>query len=149
MNIRAFELNDINDCISDFIQSFNSPPWNEEWSEKRAGEYINDVFSSPKFVGFILSDGNENVAYALCFKRYWWNKNDHYKLYIELFFTKPACQQKGYGDMLLKHIERYAQENGIGYIMLFTKKDKPSYRFYDKNDFVVIDNLPNMYKRIY
>jgi len=148
MNIRAFELHDVNDCVSDFIQSFNSPPWNEKWSWERANEYINDVFNTPKFIGFVLFNDNENIAYALCFKKYWWNKDDRYKLHIELFFTKPAYQQKGYGNALLNHIENYAKDNGLGSIMLFTKKDKPSYRFYDRNGFVVIDNLPNMYKQM-
>ena len=148
MNIRPFELNDVNDCIDDFIQSFNSPPWNEKWSRKRAHEYVNDVLNTPKFIGFILSNGNENVAYALCFKKYWWNKNDRCKLYVELFFTKPAYQQSGYGTMLLEHMEEYAKENELRSIMLFTQKDKPAYHFYAKNDFCIIDNLPNMYKPI-
>ena len=146
MNIKIFEQNDIDNCISDFIQSFNSPPWNEEWSRKRANEYINDIFNTPKFIGFILTNGNENVAYALCFTKYWWNKDDRCKLYVELFFTKPNYRKKGYGTMLLEHIEKYAKDNELRSIMLFTQKDKPAYRFYTKNDFFVIDNLPNIYK---
>ena len=148
MNIRAFEQTDINNCISDFIQSFNSPPWNEEWSRERACEYINDVFKSPKFIGFILFSGDENIAYALCLKRYWWNKDDRYKLCVELFFTKPAYQQRGYGTILLEHIEKYAKDNRLKSIMLYTRKDKPAYHFYEKNDFVVIENLPNIFKKI-
>ena len=130
------------------MQSFNSPPWNEEWSKERAYEYISDVFNTPRFIGFILADGDENIAYALCHKRYWWSKDDLYKINMELFFTKPAYQQKGYGAVLLAHLEKYAQDNELGSIMLYTKKDKPSYQFYNKNGFVVIDNLPNMFKRI-
>jgi GNAT superfamily N-acetyltransferase len=39
---------------------------------------------------------------------------------LELFFTKPSYQQKGYGIMLLEHIEKYAQDNGLRSIMLLT-----------------------------
>ena len=141
MNIRAFELTDINDCINDFILSFNSSPWNEDWSKERADEYIKDVFDSPKFIGFILYDGNENISYALCYKRYWWNKDDRYKLIMEFFFTKPSHQQKGYGSILLEYIERYAKENELGYIMLYTKKDKPAYCFYTKNGYTFVKCL--------
>lgn len=148
MVIRVFEQNDIDDCVIDFIQSFNSPPWNEGWSKKRANDFINDIFSTPKFIGFILSDGDKNISYALCFTEYWWNKDDRCNLYVELFFTNSNYQQKGYGTMLLEHIEKYAQDNGLRGIMLFTKKDKPAYSFYAKSGFVELNNLPNIYKPI-
>jgi len=148
MYTRKFEKSDIDDCVNNFIQSFNSPPWNEGWSRERAYEYINDVFDTPKFVGFILSDNGQDVAYALCIEKYWWNKDDRCKLYMELFFTKPDCRQKGYGTELLEHIEKYAQDNRLRSVMLFTQKDKPAYDFYVKNGFTVVDNLPNMYKPI-
>jgi len=118
------------------------------WSNNRACECINDIFNSPKFVGFILHDKNENIAYALCRKKYWWNTDDRYKLCMELFFTKPAYQQKGYGTELLKHLEGYAKNNDLRSIMLDTQKDKPSYHFYEKNGFVTLENLPTMFKKI-
>ncbi|MCL2575773.1 MAG: GNAT family N-acetyltransferase [Defluviitaleaceae bacterium] len=148
MNIREFEISDINDCINDFMQTFNNEPWNEKWSFERADEYINDVFNSPKVVGFVLCEDDKNVAYALCFKRYWWNSDDRYKLLLELFFIKPDYQRKGYGGVLLEHIEDYAKENGIRGIMLYTQKNKPCFDFYAKNGYVVMDNVPNVFKAL-
>ena len=148
ISIRHMQASDINDCVEDFILSFNSPPWNENWSKERAAEYVNDVFNSPKFVGFIMNNNDENIAYALCFRRYWWNEDDQYKLCMELFFTKPEYQEKGHGTTLFEHVEKYAKDNGLKSIMLYTKKDKPAFYFYEKNGFATISNLPNMFKNI-
>ena len=69
---------------------------------------------------------------------------------MELSFTKPAHQQKGYGAILLEYIERYAKNNELGYIMLYTKKDKPACCFYTKNGCILAKGVEkiNILKKV-
>lgn len=144
--IRKFLKEDIGVCVKDFIETFNAPPWNEHWKIERAEETIRDIFHSPKFVGFVLEENGEKIAYALCQQKYWYNSDDRRKLMIEIFFVKPNFQQRGYGEKLLGDIEKYTVKNNLRAIALFTKNDIPAFDFYRNNGFVVLENLPYMYK---
>ena len=148
MSIRSFTFDDINQCAEDFVLAFNSPPWNEGWSVSRAKEYVNDTFSHPKFIGFILCDGYKNIAYALCYKRYWWSTSDKYQLYVEQFFVSPENQHKGYGGVLINHMQKYAKEHDMRSIVLLTKKEIECYDFYHRKEFDDIDSLVFMCRQI-
>ncbi len=148
MNIRVFESEDIEQCADDFVTAFNSPPWNEGWSTVRSKEYITDTFHHPKFIGFILTEDNQNLAYALCYKRYWWSASDKYQLYVELFFVCPDHQHKGYGSALMNHMAEYAKKQNMRSLALLTKKGFECYDFYHAKEFTDIESLVFMSKQI-
>ncbi len=148
MDIRSFTANDIAQCAKDFIPTFNSPPWNEGRSIARAEEYITDTFNHPNFIGFIMTDGSKNVAYAMCYKRYWWSESDKYQLYVELFFVCADSQHKGYGSALMNHMIDYAKQHDMRSLVLLTKKGLECYDFYHAKEFADIDSLVFMSRKV-
>ena len=145
MQIKPFEQGDVKLCISVFINAYNSPPWNDNWSVEKASEYINELILYPNFVGFVLEEENTVIGCALGHKKTWWNQ---IQLELEQFFIHPQFQNKGYGKAFLSYIQTYAAENGLEGITLITKENMPCYDFYEKNGIMKIQNVVYMGKRI-
>jgi aminoglycoside 6'-N-acetyltransferase I len=53
MEIRELTKDDLFDCAILYKEVFSDEPWNEQWTESRALERLNYLFSLPGFVGLI------------------------------------------------------------------------------------------------
>jgi len=148
MDIKKFTAADIPACAAGLAEAFNAPPWSENWRYERALEYVTDFFHHPKFFGFILSDGESDAAYALCYERYWYCADDRYEIYLDTFFVRPEFQSKGYGRELMKFLENYSTEHNLRNIMLLTKRDMDCYHFYHGVGFSDVENLVILSKEV-
>jgi len=148
MNIKKLEPIDIGNCANDFLESFNSPPWCGNWSQTSANEYVADIYSHPKFIGFVLYEREKNIAYALCYNKCLWGQTEGYETCLELFFVKAVYQNKGYGKFLLKHMENYALAHNSKSIKFITRTDTDAYHFYGKNDYELSSKVVYMGKQL-
>ena len=92
----------------------------------------------------LVKDG-KLVAVSLGSARHWWEGTNYN---IEEFCVDPEEQGKGTGSRFMGMIENDIKKNGFAGIFLQTDEDKPSYRFYTKNNF---KNLPihvSLYKSV-
>ena len=129
-----------------YQNAFMGEPWNDDWSDNtQLEEYIKDV--SCYFAGLnygLVKDG-KLVAVSLGSVRHWWEGTNYN---IEEFCVDPEEQGKGTGSRFMGMIEKDIKKNGFAGIFLQTDEDKPSYRFYTKNNF---KNLPihvSLYKSV-
>lgn len=145
MEIRLLETNHIQGCAELLMQAYNSAPWDDQWSKETAERYLNEFATNPRFVGFIMLENNRIIGAAFCHEKTWWTNDE---LYVDEFYISPDFQRKGYGNILLQHLERYIKEKKLAGFTLLTNKYMPAVKFYDKNGFTKAEHVLFMYKEV-
>lgn len=145
MNVRQMKNEDICTCANILCSVYNNEMWQCCWTDKKAIEYLTDIFQQKKFVGYVLEDGREIVGGIFAREKVWWNNSE---IYVEEMFVKPELQRRGYGSLLISQIERDVKEKGFAGITLSTNKYAPAPSFYRKNGFMDCGHVLFMAKEI-
>ncbi|MEM4711353.1 MAG: GNAT family N-acetyltransferase [Candidatus Woesearchaeota archaeon] len=133
MIVRQFiKEKDFDDCIKTFINVFNCPPWNDEWTYEKAKEFLLDYINHPSFLGFVCEDEQIQKGYLLGYIFKWWDTH-HY--YINEMFIKSLYKGQGIGKFLLNEVKKILRQKNIGSIMLLTMRNTQAEQFYLKNGF--------------
>jgi len=135
----------LNDCVKIFIDAYNSPPWNCQWTTEKAESYLSELFHNSNFVGFMVYENQYAAGAILGHRKTWWT-ND--QLMIDELFVSPTAQKKGYGHKLMQQCEEHANQNGIGLLVLMTNKYLPVFNFYEKLNLLAADQYVFMFKQL-
>ena len=126
--------------------AFGEEPWNDDWSdEEQLLCYIRDIACGFNSLNFGLFIDGELAAVSIGSIRHWWEGTNYN---IEEFFVRPDMQGQGLGTSFMKMIESDIKKRGLSGIFLQTDSDKPSYRFYKKNGFSVLNTHVSFYKSV-
>jgi len=129
-----------------YRSAFIGEPWYDDWSDNtQLEEYIKDVSCYFHGLNYGLIKDGKLVAVSLGSIRHWWEGTNYN---IEEFCVDPTEQGKGTGSKFMGLIENDIKKKGIAGIFLQTDEDKPSYRFYTKNDFKVLPVHVSLYKNV-
>ena len=131
--IRDMIWTDIPACADILCSVYNNDLWECRWERAAAIEYLTDIFSMPKFIGYVIEENGEILGGLFAREKVWWNNSE---AYVEELFIKPEHQGKGYGSALMKRVEQYVMENGLAGITLSTNRHAPAADFYHRNGFV-------------
>lgn len=145
MIIRQLTPDDIAECAGLYLQAYNRPPWNYNFTLDKAISYLTEYAERKRFVGFVLIENDKIAGALLGHSKTWWT-ND--LLYIDELFISPDSQRKGYGKSLIENAENYAAENGLEVITLMTNKHMPAYKFYESNDFIHAEHFVILFKPV-
>jgi aminoglycoside 6'-N-acetyltransferase I len=145
MEIKPITKTNLGDCVNTFIKAYNSPPWNCQWTEEKAVQYLSELIDSIYFRGGILYDNTKVVGAILGHYKTWWTAR---QLVIDEFFITPESQHQGYGKNLMGWFEQYANSHQIDLLVLMTNKYLPAYRFYEKVGFTMADQYTFMFKQL-
>ncbi|MBN2353780.1 MAG: GNAT family N-acetyltransferase [Spirochaetales bacterium] len=133
----------IEECVSLFISVFNSPPWNDQWTQERARSWMARLSSEPPFRGFCAFSGERLVAACLGRLEMWWRGEEYH---IEEMFVAADAQGKGIGSRLLAFAESELKKENVAAVTLVTGREIPAKTFYEKNGFYGVENLTFMKK---
>jgi len=142
MKVQKLKKEDLKNCANLLIQAYNGRPWNYQWTLLKASLYLNELFESSRFVGFIMYDGDQLVAAMFAHVKTWWIDD---QLMIDELFVSAQEQGKGYGQTLMNSAIEYAKNNNLGSITLLTHKYMPAGKFYEKNKFLKADQYVLMF----
>ncbi len=143
MTIRPFTNNDIDKCAALYLQAYNRPPWNYNFTNEKAVKYLTEYADRSRFEGFIAEDHGNIVGAVMSHSKTWWT-NDI--IYIDELFVEPDSRGKGYGKKLLDHIEDYSREKGYEVVTLMTNKHMPAFRFYNHIDYLQAEHFVFLFK---
>ena len=143
--IRAYASGDFGACRDLFIEVFNAPPWNNQWTEATAAVRLRDFIDQKRFLGFTLWEGEVLLGAAICRVTSYYTGD---QIYVEELFVRPDCQRGGHGTALMRALEVYAREHGIVGITLLTGREYPSFGFFRKCGYERLDYLAFMFKRV-
>ena len=129
-----------------YQRAFMGEPWNDDWSDiTQLEEYIKDVSCYFAGINYGLVKNGKLVAVSLGSVRHWWEGTNYN---IEEFCVDPVEQGNGLGTNFLEMIEEDIKKQGFAGIFLQTDEDKPSYRFYTKNNFKTLPVHVSLYKNV-
>ena len=135
--IKEFAINDFQKCCEVFMQTFNSPPWNDQFTIETAGIYLQELVDNKRFVGYTLWVDELLIGAAFCHMRYNWRGDE---FCLDIIYISPDYQGKGYGSVILDAVEKSAKENNCMNITLSTSANAPACKLYKKFGF---DKVPD------
>ena len=122
--------------ISEYLEVFNSEPWNDGLSVEEVENYIQNIITMNTFKGYVLMKGDNAVGFCLGFIKPW-SKGLEY--YMDTFLIFKRHQREGYGSLFLSFLKNEMKDLNIKAILLDTENDMPAYEFYLKNNFEALD----------
>jgi len=143
--IRKMTAGDISICAEILCSVYNNEMWQCRWTHETAQAYLEDYFSSGKFVGFVIEEDYKIIGALFAHEKIWWNNSE---LFIDEMFIMPEYQRKGYGSKILKTAEKYVTEHKLAGFTLTTNKYAPAPVFYRKNGFADCEHILFMCKEV-
>ena len=143
---RKIIMEDKEEIIDLFIDTYKKEPWNENWDKNIAKEKINDFLNNNLSENYCINNENKKIIGVLFGRRNYFI--DRKELYIDEFFIDYNYQRKGIGKKFMEYIEKEIKQKGYTSIILLTKKSFPSEHFYTNSKFKISPNMVLMYKDI-
>ncbi|MFJ7746850.1 GNAT family N-acetyltransferase [Peribacillus sp. NPDC097295] len=127
-------MDDIEPCIELYIDVFNSEPWNERWTYSTTKERLTDFIHTPKYLGYLLYEENQLIGLVAGNGK----KTDvGVTFYLAELCISNRIQGKGYGTILLRHLEKELKNKDIHSLYLLTAHGGVAETFYRKNGYEV------------
>jgi len=132
MRIAYYEPEYFETCTELLINYYNNDLCKCHFTDTKAQHYLAEIIETPRFIGFLLLDDQDNlIGTAMCHERTWWYKDE---LYIDEFLIHPEHQHQGHGSQLIRFIEKYAKEQELAGITLITN-NLAMVEFYQRKNF--------------
>ncbi|GAA0126535.1 GNAT family N-acetyltransferase [Clostridium sp. CTA-19] len=129
----------LDQCVDLFINTFSEEPWNDVYdSRDPVVNFFNNHFNNNYFLGYVAMLDDKIVALSVGMKKPWIEGMEYY---IDQFCVSYEMQGKGIGSWFMKEIEKTIKNQGMNGMILNTEKGYPAQKFYEKNDFKIIDDL--------
>lgn len=145
LKIRKLLIDDLETCAKLLIATYNPPPWNNHWTVESGKKYLSEFLSNTNFIGFVIEEDDEIMGAMFAHRKVWWTNDE---IYIDELFIRPDRQRCGYGKLLMNKIEELSKDLGLGGVTLLTNKNHPAKMFYEKEGYVVAEQVIFMYKQV-
>ncbi len=145
MEIEFIDEKHLLECAQKYMKTFNSDPWNDNWSEITAYKRLEDIFNTPGFVGLVVIIDGSIMGAVFGSLETWF---EGYMYNLKEMFVIDGKKGKGIGSRLFTAIESEISNRGAKYINLFTSKGDLTEKFYIKNGCRTFDGMIMMSKTI-
>jgi len=129
-----------------YVETYNSPPWNDEWTEPLAAEKLKEIMDSSGSYGLVCYDDASNFAGAILGNSETYFNCKHF--FIKDFFVSLSLQGKGIGSLLMAELEKRLAAKGITKTYLFTSKGDQTEGFYNRRGYTTWEGMVMMGKSI-
>lgn len=145
MKFEEISLLDINELSSMYVETFNSPPWNDEWSIETASKRLGQMINYEDFYG--IKAYKEDILCGMILG----NQEQFYNgimFNIKEFCVKNEMRNKGIGTKILTEFEKELKNKGITEIILFTSRNDGTEGFYHKRGLKSYNSMVMMGKEL-
>ncbi|MDZ7544088.1 GNAT family N-acetyltransferase, partial [Clostridium perfringens] len=111
-----------------YVETFNSPPWNDEWTIETASKRLYQMINCEGFYGLIAYKEEMVVGMILGSEEQFFNG---LMFNIKEFCIKNEMRNNGIGTILLKEFENRLKNRGVTEIILFTSREDGTEGFYN------------------
>lgn len=129
-------------CAALFVETFNAEPWNDGWTVQTATARLEEMLSTPGFVGVALMI-NERVTGAALGQIESWFSGRHF--YLREMFVRIDLQRRGKGARLLEGLA--ARCPNVEAMYLITDRGSPAQHFYERHGFALARSRVVMTRR--
>ena len=143
MKFEEINLTDIEELAKMYVETFNSPPWNDEWSMETASKRLYQMINSEDSYGLKAYEDGLLCGMILGAKEQYYNG---IMFNIKEFCVKNEIRNKGIGTRIFDEFEQRLKNNGITEIVLFTSRDDSTESFYKKRGLTSYNDMVMMGK---
>ena len=144
VDLSLMHLEDLEAVASIYQQTFNAPPWNEDWEVEAACKRLTAILSAANGLGVLASRDGTPMAFALGYLETWVS-GSHFQL--KEMCTAPGAQRKGIGTSLLEFLLRTLKEQGVVQVFCETRAGVAAEAFYRRAGFRTL-NVVALGKRL-
>jgi aminoglycoside 6'-N-acetyltransferase I len=145
MEFKEIKIEDIEILSSMYVETFNSPPWNDEWTIETASKRLYQMINCEGFYGLIAYKEEMVVGMILGSEEQFFNG---VMFNIKEFCIKNKMRNNGIGTILLKEFEKRLKNRGVTEIILFTSREDGTEGFYNKRGLKPYNGMVMMGKKL-
>ena len=128
-----------------YVETFNSEPWNDEWSRSTATKRLQQMINTEDSYGLCAyEDGVLCGAILGCTEQFYNGKMFN----IKEFWAKNSMRGQGLGTQIFSEFEKRLKEKQVEQIILFTSRGDFTEHFYHKQNMKSNPGMIFMEKRI-
>lgn len=138
-------LSELDEMATLYIETFNSEPWNDNWTMDTAKKRLYQMINTEDFYGLcaykddllcgVILGGMEQFYNGMMFN-------------VKEFWVKNGMRGLGVGTGIFRELEYRLKEKGVNEIILFTSKGDYTEHFYHKQNMITNDNMVFMVKQL-
>lgn len=145
MRFEEITLKHLDEVVDFYIESFNSPPWNDKWTRTTAKNRLTQMINCEGSYGLVCFYENKPVGMILGNHEYYY---DCLHFNIKELCIDNSKKGMGIGKKLLNEFTLRLKDKKIKKIYLYTLKSNMTERFYIKNGYETIEEIIMMEKTI-
>ncbi|GAA0084696.1 GNAT family N-acetyltransferase [Clostridium sp. CTA-7] len=145
MEFKEIKIEDIEILSSMYVETFNSPPWNDEWTIETASKRLYQMINCEGFYGLIAYKEEMVVGMILGSEEQFFNG---LMFNIKEFCIKNEMRNNGIGTILLKEFENRLKNRGVTEIILFTSREDGTEGFYNNRGLKSYNGMVMMGKKL-
>ncbi len=123
---------DVDALAQSFMRTFNAPPWNDAWTEKKASDRLYELYRMPGSYGRVFWNDHKPIGAVI-------GRNDTYfdGTYFQIIecWVEPEYQGQGIGRQLVTELKEILKSRGIKKIYLTTLHTDATVKFYERCGF--------------
>jgi len=129
MRFEKLNLLDIEKLAIMYVETFNAPPWNDDWTIETSSKRLHQMINCEGFYGLMAYENEELCGMILGSEEQFYNG---IMFNIKEFCVKNDIRNSGIGTKILTEFEKQLKEKQISEIILFTSRDDGTEGFYEK-----------------
>ena len=138
MEFRELTQDTLNEAAALFVQTFNTEPWNDAWTQESACRRLSRMLEIKDSFGLCLYEGGQLCGIALGNEEIYY---DGPEFWIKEFAVAQGHKGKGLGSNMMEELIRRLRERGVKRICLLTMPGQTE-RFYQHQGYATdADNI--------
>lgn len=145
MYYKEITLVHLEELASLYVETFNSEPWNDEWTISTAKKRLQQMINTEDSYGLCAyEDGDLCGAILGCMEQFY----NGIMFNVKEFWVKNGRRGQGLGTQIFAEFEKRLKEKQVEQMILFTSRGDFTEHFYHKQNMETNPRMIFMEKRI-
>ncbi|KEI88947.1 acetyltransferase [Clostridium botulinum B2 433] len=145
MNFKEITISDIKEIADMYVTTFNSSPWNDEWTIETSSKRLYQMINCESSYGLVSYEDKLICGMILGSEEQYYNS---VMFNIKEFCVRNDVRSKGFGTKIFEEFENRLKNRGITEIILLTSRDDRTEGFYKKKGLRSYNEMVFMGKQI-
>ncbi|SHJ44784.1 Acetyltransferase (GNAT) domain-containing protein [Clostridium cavendishii DSM 21758] len=145
LKYKKITLENIDEMVGMYIETFNSPPWNDSWTITTATKRLHQMITVEDFYGLCAYQNDELCGIILGNMEQYF---DGIIFNIKEFCVRNTMRGHGVGSIIFKEFEARLKNMGVKEIILLTSRGEHTEHFYHKQGLESYSDLIFMGKKL-
>lgn len=145
INYEEVQVDDLDEITSLYVETFNSPPWNDRWAFASARKRLQQMINTEDSYGLCAYQDDLLCGVVLGGMEEFYTGNI---FNIKEFWVRNGRRGSGIGTAIFQELESRVKGRGAHQVTLLTIRGDQTERFYRNQDMVTLDQFVFMNKKL-